>query len=120
MYGLKTDMELKMEKQMLERKLGELLAKKHEMEDTLNDMYVTWRLMEDPVARREFHKEIFELKNRILRMNFNEISTIRCKIHRVNELLYPSPRNYSGYFYDTIHDLDFEDIAINGIHGVRL
>lgn len=119
MYGLKTDMELKMEKQILERRLGELLTKKHEMEDTLKDMYTTWRLMEDPIAKREFHKEIFELRDRIVRMDINEVSTVQCELSRVNKLLHPSPCN-AGYFYDTIHDLDFEDITINGIHGVRL
>lgn len=119
MCGLKTDMELKTEKQMLERKLGELLAKKHEMEDTLNDMYTTWRLMKDPIAKREFHKEIYKLKDKILHMDVNEISAIKCKLHRVNKLLYPSQCN-AGYFYDTIHDLDFEDIIINGIHGAKL
>lgn len=119
MYQLKTDNVLKMEKQILEKDLGELLAKKHEMEDVLNDMYTTWHLMEDPIAKREFHKEIYKLKDKILRMDINEISTVKCKLHRVNELLYPSQCN-AGYFYDTIHDLDFEDIAINGIHGVRL
>lgn len=117
---LETDEVLKKEKVELEKRLGNLLAKKHEIEDDLSEMYDLWRATKDPITKREIHKEIFKIKDTILHMNYGELYDVKCELGRINRLLNSYSTPVLGSIYNTYRDLDFNDIMNNGIHGVKL
>lgn len=121
MRGLKTDKELLAEKAVLEKELGELLVERNRLEDEINRTYDLWRAAEDKIMKREIHKEIFKMKDEVRRMNYGRINILKNKLFSINKLLYPSQSTVIGCIYDTYRsELDFNDIIINGIRGVKL
>ena len=119
-YGLKTDKELLAEKAVLEKELREILVEKNKLEDEINKTYDLWRAAEDKIMKREIHKEIFKMRDEIMCMKYGPIDTLKIRLASINRLLYPSQNTVVGCIYDTYHELDFDDIMINGIKGVKI
>lgn len=120
MRRLKTDEELLAEKEVLEKELGELLVERNRLEDEINRTYDLWRAAEDKIMKREIHKEIFKMRDEVMRMNYGPIDTLKIRLASINRLLYSSNNTVVGCIYDTYHELDFDDIMINGIKGVKI
>lgn len=120
-YELKTDKELLAEKAVLEKELGELLVERHRLEDEIDKTYELWRAAEDRIMKREIHKEIYKMQDKVRNMNYGPIDTLKIRLASINRLLYPSQSTVIGCIYDTYRsELDFNDIIINGIRGVKI
>ena len=80
-----------------------------------------WRLIKDPVVKREVHKEIFKLRDKILRgRQKQELDLLYNQIEIIDHYLYSKPSVQYGSIYDTYQNLNYDEISIYGIHGVKL
>lgn len=115
-----TDEDLNVRKQSLMEQKKQLQDQIYQLERTLDEMYITWRSEKDPIMKRKIHKDIFDLKDRIIfHPNKRKINRIDCEIFEINSMLKPSNYGTGGYFYTDTHDLDYHDIILHGIRGVK-
>lgn len=120
MIRIKTDSELIREKAELEVALKRLKDIYRGYERTLDELYITWRSVKDPIVKKEIHKEIFKLKDKMMFGRVQrEIGYIQIDINNINRMLHPVQYD-AGYFYDDYRELDYDEIVNCGIRGVRL
>lgn len=121
MIIIKTDEELRKQKAELEIAMNKLVDIYNGYKKTLDELYITWRAVKDPIVKREIHKEIFKLKDEMMFGRIQmEISCIRCDINEIERILHSTPNPNYGCLYDSYHDFDIDEIMNYGIRGVRL
>ena len=121
MYIIKTDEELRMERKILVEKRNRLQEVQDGLVQAEAELMQKWRLIKDPVVKREVHKEIFKLRDKILRgRQKQELDSLYSQIGIIDHYLYSKPSVQYGSIYDTYQNLDYDKISIYGIHGVKL
>ena len=121
MYIIKTDEELRMERKILVEKRNRLQEVQDGLVRAEEQLMQKWRSIKDPVVKRKIHKEIFELRDQILwGRQKRELDRINCNIGEIDRYLYSNPSIQYGSIYDTYQDLNYDEISIYGIHGVKL
>lgn len=115
-----TDEELKVERDRLMEIRKTLNVKRKALVRLRREHENLRRSIKDYTVKREISDMIFEI-SRNIRYVDAEIGANDTLIHKVDELLYPTPSVHYGNIYDCGScDLDFEDIEIFGIGGVKL
>lgn len=121
MYIIKTDEELRMERKVLVEKRKRLQEVQDGLIQAEEELMQKWRLIKDPIVKREVHKEIFKLRDQILfGRQKQELDSLDSQIGVIDRYLYSTPSVQYGSIYDTYQNLNYDEISIYGIHGVKL
>ena len=114
-----TDEELKVERDRLMEIRKTLYVKRKALVRLRREHEKLRISIKDYTVKREISSMILEITNIIINVD-DEIVANNRLIRKVDELLYPTPTIHGNIYDCGSCDLDFENIEIFGIRGVKL
>lgn len=121
MYDVKTDDELR--KELKQLRGNELILRNGQKNliKSKSELMQQWRLIKDPVVKRELHVMISKLRSYIEYGRLQqELRWVQCEISGVQYQLHSHPSNQYGSIYENQLDLNYTRISEQGICGVKL
>lgn len=119
-YDLERDEELRMDRDILEKKLKKIKKKISDARASLKEGYRFWHAIEDPMEKRMFHLELYKASGEIWALE-RRAESMQSEISYINSKLCSTPSETIGCIYDTPHELDLNDLNdFNIIIGVKL
>lgn len=119
MITIMTDKELVELMEHLEIELSEAKKERDRISKLKDRYYGVWRSIEDPIVKVQVHKEIIVLVDELHKLN-EKVNLIRSQIGCCYDKLHSKPSATIGCIYDTYHEINYDDIVLNGIIGVKL
>lgn len=119
-YDLERDEELRMDRDILEKKLKKIKKEISDARAALKEGYRLWHAIEDPMEKRMFHLELYKASGEIWALE-RSAESMQSEISYINSKLYSTPSETIGCIYDTPHELDLNDLNdFDIIIGVKL